>query len=117
MGFSEQPAEAGAADAPEARPPEWTVAGRGPGATEAYDCGHDLIVLDEHMPGSIPGTAAMVALRGAGCEAVIAGFSGNCMEGEHRAAGADLSWSKPLPKPAELAPSLMAAFKLRGYFA
>ena len=73
----------------------------------------DLIVMDEMMPGSILGTVAMRALRRAGCNAAIVGFSGSAMAEAHKAAGADLSWSKPLPNPAEITDALAGAFSRR----
>jgi CheY-like chemotaxis protein len=78
----------------------------------------DLIVLDEHMDsnddseqqltsggensrsgGSVDvfgpkGTDLARHLRAKGSTAVIAGFSGDDMEAEHKAAGCDLSWRK-----------------------
>lgn len=117
MGFQPPEIPAWDAESKEPQDAEWTVGGRPLDATAPHDCGYDLIVLDEHMPGSIDGTAAMAVLREAGCNAVIVGFSGDDMEEEHRAAGADLSWRKPLPPQPELAAGLMEAFRARGYMA
>ena len=90
---------------------EWTLEARDAQETAAagvpYDCGYDLIVLDEIMPGSIAGTAAMAVLRRAGSNAVLVGFSGDNMDEKHFAAGADLSWRKPLPSTAELGAGLL----------
>ena len=94
----------------------WTLSGRLLEAADPFECGYDLIVLDEHMPYSVNGTVAMRLLRRAGCGAVIAGFSGNQIAKQHLAAGADLSWCKLLPRKAELAADLVAAFKSRGLF-
>ena len=98
---------------------EWTVEGRDAQEIAAagvpYDCGYDLIVLDEIMPGSIAGTAAMAVLRRAGSNAVLVGFSGNSMERKHLDAGADLSWHKPLPSAAELGAGLLKKFAARGH--
>ena len=109
MGFEGPKTEGPGAD-------EWTIGGQRLEAAAPYDCGHDLIVLDQDMPG-IPGTAAMALLRKAGCRAVIVGFSGSSTEEEHFAAGADLSWTKPLPEREVAAVSLRRAFGDRGQFA
>ena len=107
MGF--QPPEA------TGHPEDWTARPHDGTASRGQARIADLIVLDEDMPGGMPGSAAMRALRKAGSTAVIVGFSGSAMAAEHFAAGADLSWSKPLPSEQELSASLMSAFRKRGF--
>ena len=53
-------------------------------------------------------------MRKAGCRVVLVGFSGDAgMVEVHREAGADLSWSKPLPRKPELIAGLATAFAAR----
>ena len=92
---------------------QWTIGGQPLQAAAPFDCGHDLVVLDEHMPGSICGTAAMAVMREAGCGIVLVGLSGSSIAKEHLACGADLSWCKPLPLREKLAADLVVAFAAR----
>merc|ERR1712151_863659 len=57
----------------------------------------DIIILDENMPPGRAGSDVMRELRSRGCDALIIGLSGANMRTEHREAGAELSWCKPMP--------------------
>ena len=65
----------------------------------------DVIVMDHYMEGAggvMLGTDTIIALRRAGVTAVIIGCSGNTLDAQFRAAGADGVWKKPLPPNDEI---------------
>jgi signal transduction histidine kinase/CheY-like chemotaxis protein len=60
----------------------------------------DVIVMDQYMEesgGVMVGTDAVIALRRSKVQSLIIGCSGNDVDAQFRAAGADLVWKKPMP--------------------
>jgi CheY-like chemotaxis protein len=60
----------------------------------------DIIVMDQYMEesgGVMIGTEVITALREMKVTSIIIGCSGNDVEAEFIASGADLVWKKPLP--------------------
>jgi hypothetical protein len=56
----------------------------------------------EEAGGVLRGTEVVCALRSMQVESVIIGCSGNHLESEFKAAGADLVWMKPVPSNEEI---------------
>jgi CheY-like chemotaxis protein len=65
----------------------------------------DVIVLDQYMEGAggvLLGTDTAIAMRRSKINSIIVGCSGNDLDDEFRAAGADLVWKKPMPSNSEI---------------
>jgi signal transduction histidine kinase len=68
-------------------------------------CCFSIIIMDNYMEeagGVLRGTEVVCALRSMQVESVIIGCSGNHLESEFKAAGADLVWMKPVPSNEEI---------------
>ena len=55
----------------------------------------------------------MRALRTSGCNAIMIGFSDEDLTSEHRASGAVLSWTNPLPSDLKIKSDLCLALAVR----
>jgi signal transduction histidine kinase/CheY-like chemotaxis protein len=65
----------------------------------------DVIILDQYMEGAggvLVGTDTAIAMRRSKIASIIVGCSGNDLDDEFRAAGADLVWKKPMPSNSEI---------------
>jgi signal transduction histidine kinase/CheY-like chemotaxis protein len=65
----------------------------------------DVIILDQYMEGAggvLVGTDTAIAMRRSKIDSIIVGCSGNDLDEEFRAAGADLVWKKPMPSNSEI---------------
>jgi len=77
---------------------------------------YDLILMDHYMPlcgGELTGAEVIARLR-PHVPGIIIGSSGNDMSVEHRAAGADWFWQKPVPKDELLVKDLKQIFEMKG---
>lgn len=65
----------------------------------------DVIIVDQYMEeagGVMVGTDVIIAMRRSRVASIIIGCSGNDLDDEFHAAGADLIWKKPMPSNAEI---------------
>ena len=72
----------------------------------------DIIIMDQYMEeagGVMLGTEVVQEMRRRNIDAIIIGSSGNEMNTQFLAVGADWTWQKPIPSNAEIIKGLRAA--------